>query len=77
LITDAVMMNQPPLFNGNRIKISYVTQVSTKPPTFVMFVNNPIHMHFSYQRYLENRIREVVELSGTPIKIILRKKENA
>jgi GTP-binding protein len=77
LITDAVLMNQPPLFNGNRIKISYVTQVTTKPPTFVLFVNNPIHMHFSYQRYLDNKLRDVIELSGTPIKIILRKKENA
>jgi len=76
-ITDAVMLNHPPLFNGNRIKISYATQVAVKPPTFVLFVNNPIHMHFSYQRYLENKIRELIELSGTPIKIILRKKENA
>lgn len=77
LITDAVMMNQPPLFNGNRVKISYVTQVTTKPPTFVMFVNNPVHMHFSYQRYLENKLRDTIELIGTPVKIILRKKENA
>lgn len=76
IILDATIMNPAPLFNGNRIKISYATQVSTMPPTFVLFCNDPKYMHFSYLRYLENQIRNVFKFEGTPIKIILRKKED-
>ena len=74
LLVDAQLMNQTPDFNGGRLRIYYGEQVSIKPPTFVLFVNNPNFMHFSYQRYLENRIRETFDFEGTPIKIILRMK---
>lgn len=74
LLVDAQLMNQTPDFNGGRLRIYYGEQVSIKPPTFVLFVNNPAYMHFSYQRYLENRIRETFDFEGTPIKIILRMK---
>ena len=76
VILDASIMNQAPIFNGDRIRVYYGSQVDTMPPTFVLFVNDPNYMHFSYQRYLENRFREAFELEGTPIKIILRKKES-
>lgn len=75
IINDAVLLNQPPEFNGARIKIYYATQEGTKPPTIVLFVNDPKHMHFSYLRYLENQIRANFEFTGTPLKFILRKKE--
>lgn len=75
VILDATILNQAPIFNGNRLKISYVSQVSVAPPTFVMFANDPNYLHFSYQRYLENKIREVFAFEGSPIKIIVRKKE--
>jgi GTP-binding protein len=73
-ILDATILNQAPIFNGDRLKISYVTQVDTVPPTFVFFVNDPKFMHFSYQRFLENKLRETFLLEGTPIHIILRKR---
>ena len=76
ILLDASIMNQAPIFNGDRIKLYYGSQVEIAPPTFVFFVNDPSYMHFSYQRYLENRMREAFELEGTPIKMILRKKEN-
>jgi GTP-binding protein len=75
VLADAFLLNQPPIFNGNRLKLSYATQDDTKPPSFVLFVNNEKHMHFSYMRYLENRIRENFDFTGTPLKFILRKKE--
>ncbi|HOA78512.1 MAG: ribosome biogenesis GTPase Der [Bacilli bacterium] len=75
IITDAVLLNQPPEFEGARIKIYYATQDAVKPPSIVLFVNDPKHMHFSYLRYLENQIRNSFEFSGTPIKFVLRKKE--
>lgn len=75
IILDASIMNQAPIFNGDRIKLYYGSQVEIMPPTFVLFVNDPNYMHFSYQRYLENRFRDAFELSGTPIKLILRKKD--
>lgn len=75
IILDATILNQAPVFNGDRIKVYYATQVSIAPPTFVLFVNDPNYMHFSYQRYLENKIRDAFDLEGSPIKIILRKKE--
>lgn len=76
IILDASIMNQAPIFNGDRIRVYYGSQVDTKPPTFVLFVNDPNYMHFSYQRYLENRFRLAFMLEGTPIKLVLRKREN-
>lgn len=75
IIMDAMILNQPPIFNGNRLKINYCTQEDTCPPSFVFFVNDERHMHFSYLRYLENKIRENFEFTGTPIKFTLRKKD--
>lgn len=75
-IMDAVAMTPPPSDKGKRLKIFYVTQVAVKPPAFVLFVNDPELMHFSYVRYLENRIRETFGFIGTPIKLITRKKNN-
>lgn len=74
VITDAVAMNQPPMEKGKRLKILYTTQVKVKPPTFVIFCNEPEIMHFSYQRYLENQLREAFGFMGTPINIIMRGK---
>lgn len=74
LLVNAQLMNQTPDFNGGRLRIYYGEQVSVKPPTFVLFVNDVHFMHFSYQRYVENRIRETFDFEGSPIKIILRKK---
>src|SRR5690554_90814 len=75
VLQDAVLLNQPPIFNGNRLSLSYVTQSDTMPPTIVLFVNNEKHMHFSYLRYLENQVRNTFAFSGSPIKFVLRKKE--
>ena len=72
IISDAVMMNQPPMGKGRRLKIFYSTQVSTKPPTFVVFVNDPEIVHFSYQRYLENQLRARFGFEGTPVRFIFR-----
>lgn len=68
-------MQQPPSDKGRRLKIYYMTQVSVKPPTFVIFVNSKKLMHFSYTRYLENKIREAFGFSGTPIEILCQRKE--
>lgn len=76
IILDASIMNQAPIFNGDRIRVYYGSQVDIKPPTFVLFVNDPNYMHFSYQRYLENRFRSAFMLEGTPIKLVLRKRVN-
>lgn len=70
---EAQVMNQAPDFNGGRLKIYYATQVLTAPPTISLVVNDPEFMHFSYQRYLENRLRETFNFEGTPIKISLKK----
>ena len=75
VLQDAVILNQPPVFNGNRLSLHYATQSDILPPTFVLFVNAEKHMHFSYLRYLENKIRDTFEFSGAPIKFVLRKKE--
>ncbi|NER40938.1 ribosome biogenesis GTPase Der [Bacillus megaterium NBRC 15308 = ATCC 14581] len=72
VIMDAVAMNPTPTHNGNRLKIYYTTQVAIKPPTFVVFVNDPELMHVSYKRFLENKLREAFGFEGTPIKIIAR-----
>ena len=74
MIMDAVAMNPTPTDKGKRLKINYVTQVAVEPPTFVFFVNEPELMHFSYERFLENRLRATFEFEGTPIKIFARKK---
>ncbi|NBI30455.1 ribosome biogenesis GTPase Der [Chengkuizengella marina] len=74
VISDAVAMNQPPIDKGKRLRINYATQVSIKPPKFVLFVNDPALMHFSYKRYIENRIRASFNFEGTPIQIFLRRK---
>ncbi|MCD8501114.1 MAG: ribosome biogenesis GTPase Der [Bacillaceae bacterium] len=76
LIMDAVAMNPTPTDKGRRLKINYTTQVAIKPPTFVIFVNEPELLHFSYERFLENRIRDTFEFKGTPIRIIPRKKND-
>ncbi len=76
IIHDALRLNEPPHFNGGRLKILYATQVSTAPPTFVLSVNNPDFMHFSYERYLENQLRQAFNFDGTPIRFILKKRGN-
>ena len=75
LLALATARVQPPTDKGKRLKIYYVTQATTKPPTFVFFVNNAELFHFSYQRYLENQIRETFGLEGTPIRFIIRERE--
>lgn len=75
VIMDAVAMNPTPTDNGKRLKIYYTTQVAVSPPTFVVFVNDPELMHFSYQRFLENRIRDAFGFEGTPIKIFARERK--
>ena len=72
VVMDAVAMNPAPADKGVRLKVYYVTQVAIKPPTFVVFVNEPELMHFSYERFLENRLRESFGFEGTPIKLIAR-----
>ena len=74
IIEDACAINPPPTDKGRQLKIYFVTQVKIKPPTFVLFVNNPEIMHFSYQRYLENKLREAFGFEGTPIQMIIRAK---
>lgn len=74
LLADATARVQPPSDKGRRLKIYYITQASVKPPTFVAFVNSKDLFHFSYQRYLENRIRDTFGMEGTPIRFIVREK---
>lgn len=74
VIGDAITVNPPPTHNGKRLKIFYCTQVGTNPPSFVVFVNDPKLMHFSYRRYLENSLRKSFDFSGTPIRITVRAK---
>ena len=75
IVTEAVAMQQPPSDKGKRLRIYYVTQVAVKPPTFVIFVNDKELMHFSYTRYLENRIREAFGFKGTSLKFIIRERK--
>lgn len=75
VIMDAVAMNPTPTDKGRRLRIYYTTQVAVKPPTFVVFVNEPELLHFSYERFLENRIREAFGFEGTPIKIFARERK--
>ncbi|MDF2713320.1 MAG: ribosome biosis GTPase Der [Paenibacillus sp.] len=76
VVSDAVAFNPPPTDKGKRLKINYATQVSVKPPTILLFVNDPELMHFSYERYLENRIRAAFRFEGTPIRLFTRKKSD-
>lgn len=74
IMAEAVALQQPPSDRGKRLKIFYMTQVAVRPPTFVIFVNDKELMHFSYVRYLENRIREAFGFRGTPLKFIVRER---
>ena len=77
IMAEAVARQQPPSDKGRRLKLFYITQASVKPPTFVIFVNDKNLMHFSYTRYIENKIREAFDFQGTPLKFIIReRKEN-
>ncbi|MGN0312403.1 MAG: ribosome biogenesis GTPase Der [Lachnospiraceae bacterium] len=75
IMTEAVAMQQPPTDKGKRLKLFYITQASIKPPTFVIFVNDKKLMHFSYQRYLENRIRDTFGFRGTALRFIIRERK--
>ena len=74
ILSEAVAMQQPPSDKGKRLKIYYMTQSGIRPPTFVCFCNDAQLFHFSYQRYLENQIRDVYGLKGTPIRMIVRER---
>lgn len=74
IMTEAVAMQQPPSDKGKRLRLYYITQVSVKPPTFVIFVNDKELMHFSYTRYIENQIRETFGFKGTPLHFIIRER---
>lgn len=76
VIADAVAINPPPTDKGRRLRVNYATQVSVKPPTIVIFVNDPELAHFSYERYLENRIRASFDFEGTPIRLFMRRKSD-
>ncbi|MEE0779734.1 MAG: ribosome biogenesis GTPase Der [Massilimicrobiota sp.] len=75
ILIDAQTMNPTTTFNGGRLKIYYANQVSVCPPTFVLFTNDPQYLHFSYKRYLENRLRDAFGFEGTPIHILCRKRD--
>lgn len=75
ILAEAVAMQQPPSDKGKRLKLFYITQVSVKPPTFVIFVNDKQLMHFSYTRYIENKIREAFGFKGTPLRFIIRERK--
>ncbi len=75
ILAEAVALNQPPSDKGKRLKLYYITQVSVKPPTFVIFVNDKELMHFSYTRYIENKLREAFGFKGTPLKIFIRERK--
>ena len=78
ILMEAVALQQPPSDKGKRLRLYYMTEVSVKPPTFVIFVNDKELMHYSYTRYIENKIRDAFGFSGTPLKFIIReRKENA
>lgn len=76
IMTEAVALQQPPSDKGKRLRLYYITQVSVKPPTFVIFVNDKELMHFSYQRYIENKIRESFGFKGTPLHFIIRERKD-
>ena len=74
IILDAFAYNPTPDFNGGRLKIFYANQVSTNPPLIILFVNDPDYMHFSYKRYLENKLRDRIDFEGTPIVLQFKNK---
>jgi GTP-binding protein len=76
IMAQAVAMQQPPADKGKRLRLYYITQVSVKPPTFVIFVNHKELMHFSYARYIENQIRETFGFKGTPLRFIIRERND-
>lgn len=76
LLQDAILNYQPPARNGRRVKLNFITQSDTNPPTFVVFVNDAKLINFAYERYLENRFRERIDFSGTPIKFVFKSKED-
>ena len=76
IVTEATALKQPPSDKGKRLKIFYTTQASVKPPTFIFFVNDKKLMHFSYTRYLENKIRESFGFKGTSLKFIVRERKD-
>ncbi|NLB84654.1 MAG: ribosome biogenesis GTPase Der, partial [Acholeplasmataceae bacterium] len=75
LLQDMIYANPPKIFNQGKASFNYMTQVGIKPPSFVIFTNNPDFVHFSYERYMQNEFRKNFDLTGTPLKIIFRKKE--
>ena len=75
IMAEAVALQQPPSDKGKRLKLSYITQVAVKPPTFVIFVNDKELMHFSYTRYLENKIRDTFGFRGTSLRFIIRERK--
>ncbi len=75
VISRAVMMKEPPVIGTKRLKIYYVTQTGNKPPTFVFFVNDPTCIHFSYERYIENQLRDSFDFTGTGIKLEFRERK--
>lgn len=77
IMSEAVALQQPPTDKGKRLKLYYITQVAVKPPTFVIFVNDKELMHFSYTRYIENRIRDAFGFRGTPLRFIIRERKES
>ena len=77
ILMEATAMHEPPQDKGKRLKLFYATQVSVCPPTFVIFVNYKELFHFSYQRYIENRIREAFGFVGTPVHFIIRERKKS
>lgn len=77
IMSEAVALQQPPTDKGKRLKLFYITQVAIKPPTFVIFVNDKQLMHFSYTRYIENKIRDTFGFKGTPLKFIIRERKES
>ena len=76
IMAEAVALQQPPTDKGKRLRLFYITQVAVKPPTFVIFVNDKALMHFSYTRYLENKIRDTFGFKGTSLKFIIRERKD-
>lgn len=75
VLGDAIRVNEPPMRGGRRLKVFYATQVSVRPPTILLFVNEPDLMHYSYERYLENHLRKSFDLEGTPVRLRLRSRD--
>jgi len=71
---EVILSNPPPMYRNKELKLYYITQVSIKPPAFVIFVNYPEGIHFSYERYIVNKIRENFEFDGTPVRVFFRKR---